>query len=57
MSPLGVEDFGSWRQVQRLTPDGLKALRPTITTLATVEGLTAHRLAVEIRFEDERNGA
>ena len=52
MSPLGVADFGSWRQVQRLTRDGLAALRPTIRELATAEGLTAHRLAVEIRFEE-----
>jgi histidinol dehydrogenase len=52
--PLSVEDFGSWRQVQTLTRDGLAALRPTIAALATAEGLTAHRLAAEIRFERER---
>ncbi len=50
MSPLGVESFGSWRQVQTLTEAGLAALRPTIGALATAEGLTAHRLAVEVRF-------
>lgn len=50
--PLSVEDFGSWRQVQELTREGLAALRPTITELATTEGLTAHRLAVEIRFAE-----
>ncbi|NQV06776.1 histidinol dehydrogenase [bacterium] len=52
LGPLGTEDFGSWRQVQRLTRSGLKALRPAVTTLASAEGLTAHRLAVDIRFED-----
>ena len=52
MSPLGTEDFGSWRQVQMLTREGLAALRPTVTTLAETEGLDAHRLAVEIRFEE-----
>ena len=51
MSPLGVADFGSWRQVQRLSREGLEALRPTIRELAGAEGLTAHRLAVEVRFE------
>jgi histidinol dehydrogenase len=51
--PLSVEDCGSWRQVQTLTREGLAALRPIITELATAEGLTAHRLAAEIRFEGE----
>ncbi len=49
--PLSVEDFGSWRQVQHLTAEGLNSLRPTIATLAEAEGLTAHRLAADIRFE------
>ncbi len=53
-SPLGTEEFGSWRQVQRLTRAGLKALAPAVTRLATAEGLTAHRRAVEVRFEEER---
>jgi histidinol dehydrogenase len=51
--PLSVEDFGSWRQEQHLTRDGLAAITDTITTLATAEGLTAHRLAALIRFEDQ----
>ncbi|HSF85640.1 MAG TPA: histidinol dehydrogenase [Acidimicrobiia bacterium] len=49
--PLSVEDFGSWRQVQELTEAGLASLRPTIAALAEAEGLTAHRLAADIRFE------
>ncbi len=49
--PLGVEDCGSWRQVQTLTEEGLKTLRPTISSLAQAEGLTAHKLAADIRFE------
>ncbi len=53
MSPLGLEDFGSWRQVQTLTREGLGRLRATIGELATAEGLTAHRLAVEARFAGE----
>jgi histidinol dehydrogenase len=51
--PLSVEDCGSWRQVQTLTESGLAALRPTIGVLAEAEGLTAHKLAVEVRFEEE----
>ena len=52
--PLSVEDFGSWRQVQKLTREGLNTIRPIIEELAGVEGLTAHRLAVEVRFEEGR---
>jgi histidinol dehydrogenase len=52
-NPLQIEDYGSWRQEQRLTRDGLAALVPTITTLAQAEGLTAHALAATIRFEIE----
>lgn len=51
--PLSVDDFGAWRQVQQLTEAGLAALRPTIVALAEAEGLTAHRLAVDIRFRDD----
>ncbi len=51
MSPLGVESFGSWRQVQTLTEAGLARLRETIGALAIAEGLTAHRHAVEVRFD------
>jgi histidinol dehydrogenase len=50
--PLSVEDFGSFRQVQTLTREGLRTLSPTITALAGAEGLDAHALAVTIRFEE-----
>jgi histidinol dehydrogenase len=50
--PLAVEDFGSWRQVQELTREGLSRLAPTIRSLAIAEGLTAHAHAVDVRFED-----
>lgn len=52
--PLSVEDCGSWRQVQTLTEAGLAALRPTIGALAEAEGLTAHKLAADIRFTGNR---
>lgn len=51
--PLAVETFGKFNQVQRITRDGLRALRPTIRTLAEAEGLLAHRDAVEVRFAGE----
>ncbi len=51
--PLSVADFGSWRQEQHLTRDGLAELRPVVETLATAEGFGAHRLAVEARFDQE----
>jgi len=50
--PLGVEDFGSWRQVQTLTEAGLASIRGTIGALADAEGFGAHRLAADIRFEE-----
>lgn len=49
--PLGVQDFGSWRQVQTLTRSGLESIRPVIEALAAAEGLDAHRMAASVRFE------
>ena len=51
--PLAVEAFGKFNQVQRITREGLAALRPAIRTLAEAEGLLAHRDAVEVRFEGD----
>lgn len=51
--PLAVEAYGKFSQVQRITRQGLAALRPVIRTLAEAEGLLAHRDAVEVRFADE----
>ncbi|HET7704198.1 MAG TPA: histidinol dehydrogenase, partial [Candidatus Limnocylindrales bacterium] len=50
--PLGVEAFGRYSQVQRVSADGLAAIRETVGHLAAAEGLTAHRNAVEARFRD-----
>ena len=50
--PLGVEEFGSWRQVQTLSRTGLATILPVIEQLASVEGLDAHRMAASLRFED-----
>ncbi|HEV7809802.1 MAG TPA: histidinol dehydrogenase, partial [Candidatus Limnocylindrales bacterium] len=46
---LSVEQFGRYTQIQRVDEDGLAGIRQTVATLATVEGLTAHRHAVEVR--------
>jgi histidinol dehydrogenase len=54
LGPLSAESFGHFVQVQRLTRDGLARIRRTVATLATVEGLTAHRHAVEARFRDDQ---
>lgn len=51
---LGVEAYGKFVQVQRITPEGLAGIRETVATLAQAEGLTAHRGAVEIRFRGDR---
>ncbi len=49
---LGVESFGRWLQLQRVTKEGLASVRETVGVVAEAEGLTAHRRAVEIRFDD-----
>ena len=51
-SALGVTDFGHWLQVNRVTREGLASIRGTVAVVAEAEGLTAHRRAVEIRFEE-----
>jgi histidinol dehydrogenase len=43
---LGLETFLKPVTVQRLTPEGLARLRPTVEALAAAEGLTAHGEAV-----------
>jgi histidinol dehydrogenase len=43
---LGLETFLKPVTVQRLTPEGLERVRPTVGALAAVEGMTAHALAV-----------
>jgi len=52
-SGLGVEAFGKFSQVQRITREGLAAIRETVTSLAEVEGLLAHRDAVTERFRED----
>lgn len=53
---LDVQAFGKWLQVQRVTREGLAGVRETVATVATAEGLIAHRQAVEIRFAGRDRG-
>ena len=47
---LSVEAYGKYTQVQRVTRQGLASIRETVSALAEVEGLMAHRDAIESRF-------
>ncbi|HZT39152.1 MAG TPA: histidinol dehydrogenase [Bryobacteraceae bacterium] len=46
---LSAADFVKVISVQELSPDALRALIPTVATLARAEGLEAHARSVEIR--------
>ena len=44
---LGLETFLKPITIQRLTPEGLALIRPTVEALAAAEGMTAHAEAVQ----------
>ncbi len=48
---LGTQDFQRAMTVQELTPEGLQQIGPVAETLASLEGLDAHRVAVTTRLE------
>jgi histidinol dehydrogenase len=48
---LSTESYGKFVQVQRITRDGLSAIRDAVESIAEAEGLIAHKRAVEVRFE------
>jgi len=50
-SGLSIYDFIKMPSFQSITREGLKKLKDTITTIADVEGLTAHKKSVEKRFK------
>mgnify|MGYP001781831338 FL=1 len=50
-SDLNLDSFLRKITYQQITPDGLRGLGPTIETMASAEGLDAHRNAVTIRLE------
>ena len=49
-SGLGVDQFLRQMTVQEVTPEGLANVGPVAATLASLEGLDAHRLAVDLRL-------
>ena len=51
-SGLGVLDFMKRTSLLKLSPKALRALGPAAMTLATGEGLDAHRRSVEIRLTE-----
>jgi histidinol dehydrogenase len=50
---LSTESYGKFVQVQRISRDGLSAIREAVEAISEAEGLIAHKRAVEIRFEGE----
>ena len=48
---LSTEDYGKFIQVQRISREGLAAIRDSVESIAQAEGLIAHKRAVEVRFE------
>src|SRR5450759_4765408 len=48
---LSTESYGKFMQVQRITRDGLAAIRDAVEAIPEAEGLMAHKRAVELRFE------
>ena len=49
---LATESYGKYVQVQRISREGLAAIRETVGTIAEAEGLIAHKRSVEVRFEE-----
>ena len=50
-SGVGVESFGRWIEVQRVTPAGVRGIAPTVAAIAAAEGLAAHGASVTARAE------
>jgi len=50
---LSTESYGKFMQVQRISRDGLSAIRDAVEAISEAEGLMAHKRAVELRFETE----
>lgn len=50
-SPVGVWTFMKRVQYSILSKQGLERLRPIVQTIATIEGLDAHKRSVDIRFD------
>jgi histidinol dehydrogenase len=55
VSGLCLNDFMLEMSVQQLSPSSLQAIAPTVETLAQLEGLDAHQLAITVRTEGQEN--
>jgi histidinol dehydrogenase len=53
---LSTESYGKFIQVQRITREGLAAIRDAVEAISEAEGLIAHKRAVELRFEGGQRG-
>ncbi len=51
-SGVSLTDFFRFMTVQELTEQGLRNIAPTVTTMAEVEELEAHKRAVTLRLEE-----
>lgn len=49
-SGINIDSFSKYITYQKLSPEGLKLLAPTVELMAKHEGLTAHANAVKIRL-------
>ncbi|MFZ7276605.1 histidinol dehydrogenase [Avibacterium endocarditidis] len=54
-SSLGLADFSKRMTVQELSPQGFRALAPTVIQMAAAEQLDAHKNAVLVRLEKLQN--
>lgn len=54
---LSLDDFGRWVQFQEITPEGLRALGPSIVELAEWEGFRAHADSVRVRLAEIGDGS
>ena len=50
-SGVSLDSFQKKITVQNLSYEGLQALGPTVTKMAEIEGLEAHKRAVSLRLE------
>ncbi len=49
-SGVGVESFGRWIEIQRLTGGGVREIAPIVEAIAAAEGLPAHAASVTARL-------
>jgi histidinol dehydrogenase len=50
-SGVGVESFGRWIEVQRVTAGGIRRLSAVVESIAAAEGLPAHAASVRLRAD------